>query len=338
MSIQAPDDSRAASPEDADREKRRRRLIGALLVAAVLGGVLIWVLLRSGDEKPPPARRATAAGLSLQRLKSTAGAISHPVYWVGPQRGDTYEFSETNDGRIYIRYLPPGTKVGTSRGDYLSVGTYPQRNALATLKATARAQRARTLALGEGGLALQDINRPTSVYAAFPGLDYQVEVFEPSGGRALELVRSGQLEPLVRPTSRAASVADLRRLSGTLGHRVYWAGPGRGTTYEVTRTRDDRVYIRYLPRRTKIGDPRPRYDTVGTYPQKDAVANLRKTAAKLQATTIRLPGGGLAYVDRQHPTSAYLAYPSADLEVEIYTPDPKRTERLLTSREIKPVG
>lgn len=339
MSIQAPGGSRATAPEHERRAKRRRGLIAvALLLGVALLGVLAWILLRGGDDQPSPARRAAAAGLSLQRLKATAGGISHPVYWVGPQSGHTYELSETKDGRIYIRYLPPGTKVGTSRGDYLTVGTYPQPNALSMLKATARAQHAQTIQLRDGGLALQDTNRPTSVYAAYPGSEYQVEVFEPSGGRALEMVRSGRLQPLVRPSSSAASLADLRRLSTTLGHRIYWAGPARATTtYELTRTRDDRIYIRYLPRGTKVGDPEPKYVTVGTYPQKDAIANLRSAAAKLQATTIKLPGGGLAYVDRNHPTSAYLAFPGADLEVEVYAPDPKRTERLVTSREIVPV-
>src|SRR3954470_10525604 len=164
-----------------------RRLVAALALFAVAVAILVWLLARDdGTEKSSP-RRATATGVSLQKLDAIAAAVPHPVYWAGAHPGSTYEFTRTGDGRIYIRYLPPGTKPGSARGDFLTVGTYPQHDAFETLKATARAQHAETIPLGSGGLAFQDSHRPTSVYAAYPGSDYQLEVFAPSRGRALEL-------------------------------------------------------------------------------------------------------------------------------------------------------
>jgi hypothetical protein len=316
----------------------RRKLVAALVLLAVAVAVPVWLLARGdGTERSSPTR-AASAGVSLPKLKAIAAAVPHRVYWAGAQPGRTYEFTRTSDDKIYIRYLPPGTTPGTARGDFLTVGTYPQENAFETLKATARTQRAETIPLPGGGLAFQDRNRPTSVYAAYPGSEYQVEVFEPSGGRALELVRAGELAPLVSPASQAASRAQLRTLTSALGHPLYWAGTRRDTTYELTRTRDGRVYVRYLPSGVRVGDSSAKYDTVATYPQRNAVANLAAAAAKLHATVFGLPGGGRAYIDTKRPTSAYLAYRGADLQVEVYTPDPARTERLVTSREIRPVG
>jgi hypothetical protein len=315
-----------------------RKLVAALTLFAIAVAILVWLLVRDdGTERSSP-RRATAVGVSLEKLNAIAAAVPHPVYWAGAQPGSTYELTRTGDDRIYIRYLPPGTKPGSARGDFLTVGTYPQHEAFETLKATARTQHAETIPLSGGGLAFQDSNRPTSVYAAYPGADYQLEVFAPSRGRALELVRAGKLAPLVTPASRAASRAQLRALASVLGHPVYWAGARRNTTYELTRTKDGRVYVRYLPRGVRVGDNSARYDTVGTYPQRETLTNLSAAAAKLQATVFDLPGGGRAYIDTQRPTSAYLAYPGADVQVEVYTPDPARTERLVTSREIRPVG
>jgi len=314
-----------------------RKLVAALALVAVAVAILVWLLVRDdGTERSSP-KRATATGVSLEKLNAIAATVPHPVYWAGAQPGSTYELTRTGDGRIYIRYLPRGTKPGSARGDFLTVGTYPQQNAFETLKATATAQDAETIPLSGRGLAFQDSNRPTSVYAAYPGSDYQVEVFAPSGGRALELVRAGKLAPLVTPASRAASRAQLRSLASALGHPVYWAGARRDTTYELTRTKDGRVYVRYLPRGVRIGDNSARYDTVGTYPQRDTFTNLTAAAAKLQATVFDLPGGGRAYIDTKRPTSAYLAYPGADVQVEVYTPDPAKTEQLVTSREIRPV-
>lgn len=308
-------------------------MVAAALVAAL---VVVWVLV--GDDNQAQRARAPAVGVSLQKLNAIAATIPHPVYWAGAQPRNTYEFTRTEDDRIYIRYLPPGTKVGSPRGDFLSVGTYPQDRAFETLKATAKKQGASTIPLSAGGLAFQDKNRPTSVYAAYPGSDYQIEVFEPSGDRALQLVRAGKLVALARPASQAASAAELKALVARLGHPIYWAGARAKTTYELTRTKSGRIYIRYLPPGVRVGNSSADYVTVGTYPHRNAFAALKASAAKVQATPIELPGGGLAYIDTKRPTSAYLAYPDAAVQVEVYTPDPKRTERLVTSREIEPVG
>ena len=86
--------------------------------------------------------------------------------------------------------------VGDRRPNYLTVGTYPQQHAFATLKATAAKNHVPTLKLADGGLALVDAKHPTSVYVAYPAVDLQIEVFDPSPGRARQLVASGQIAPV----------------------------------------------------------------------------------------------------------------------------------------------
>jgi hypothetical protein len=108
-----------------------RRLIliaGAILLAAV--GVGLWLLLRS--DKTKPANQAPATAASIERLNRFASSVGHPIYWAGSQPTFTYELSRTKDGRVYIRYLPPGVKPGDSKPKYLAIGTYPQRYAFAT--------------------------------------------------------------------------------------------------------------------------------------------------------------------------------------------------------------
>ena len=117
-----------------------RRLIlvaGAILLAAAIG-VGLWLLLRSDQTKP--ANQAPATAASIERLNRFASSTGHPIYWAGSQPTFTYELSRTKDGRVYIRYLPPGVKLGDSRPKYLAIGTYPQRHAFATLRATAKKQ------------------------------------------------------------------------------------------------------------------------------------------------------------------------------------------------------
>ena len=64
----------------------------------------------------------------------------------------------------------------------------------------------------------------------------------------------------------ATSEDELRSLSDELGHPLYWAGPIPDRTYELTRTSDNRVFIRYLPKGVPVGIRQAAYTIVGTYP------------------------------------------------------------------------
>lgn len=324
---------------------------GLLRWLASLGTIVLVVLLAgcggggddASDDAATAPRRAPAAAVSLGRLANVAADAGHPIYWAGSREGMTYELTQTRDGRTFVRYLPQGVAVGTPAADYLAIATYPQREALATLLATARRQGVEAVATSGGGRAFQDADRPTSAYLAVPGADVQVEIFDPEPGQALRLARSGQIVAVSagRPTSaapRAATAAELRALPAEVGHPVYWVGADDEATYELTRTGDDRVYVRYLPQGVAVDTPDPHYLTVGTYPTPDAVATLRRAAAATHAETFDAAAGGVAYADAKHPGSVYVAYPGADVQVEVYDPDGARARALVTSGQLAVLG
>src|SRR2546425_7406524 len=68
------------------------------------------------------------------------------------------------------------------------------------------------------------------------------------------------------PPARAATIDTLRSLPGQVGHDVYWAGNRARFTSELTQV-DANIFIRYLPAGIAVGDPRPNYLTIGTYPK-----------------------------------------------------------------------
>jgi len=305
-------------------------------LAALLGvaiGVAVWLVLRDdGDNTSAPVG---ATAMSAKQLADLAEGTTRPIYWVGAKPRTTYELTQTKDGRIFVRYLPPGAKVGTRARTYLTVGTYPQDDAFATLKATAEKQGAETMTLGGGGLAFQDKAHPTSIYLAYPQLDYQVEVYHPAQGRARALVRSGQIVRVgatpARPRPAGVSEADIESVADEVGHPIYWAGNEPDTTYELTRTPRGRVFVRYLPAGVAVGSKRPDFLTVGTYPQQRALQELKAIAKKTGATTIAVGDGGVAMIDRSHPSSVYVAFPEQDLQIEVYDPSPARARQLVTS-------
>jgi hypothetical protein len=172
--------------------------LGAVIALAIAAAFVVWLLVRGGGHSAAPLsptatpKRGFVEGASATRLKSFAASLDHPIYWVGPKPGVTYELTETGDGRIYIRYLPAGFRVGERRS-FLTIVTYPYRHALAALRAVSGGK---GFAITGGGLALVDRRYPQSVHVAFPGLNYQVEVYDPSPARSRLLVMSGKLTPV----------------------------------------------------------------------------------------------------------------------------------------------
>jgi hypothetical protein len=119
---------------------------------------------------------------------------------------------------------------------------------------------------------------------------------------------------------------------------VYWAGERPGTLLVYERTEDGLIYVRYLPGDPEADDPSTSFLTVGTYRVGDAVKVLEELARTQTTVRTNLPGGGLVVIDTEQPTSAYVAHPGEEQQVEVYAPDPRTTVRVATSGEIVPIG
>jgi hypothetical protein len=130
--------------------------------------------------------------VSAKSLAKVATAAQRPIYWAGPQPQLTYELTKTRQGSFLLRYLAPGVALGVPAPS-LTVGTYPVTNALAAVKRLSLAKGASVMKLTGGGIAVVSPRFPKSVYIAYPGSNYEVEVFDPSLAHARQLVSSGQI-------------------------------------------------------------------------------------------------------------------------------------------------
>jgi hypothetical protein len=135
----------------------------------------------------------------------------------------------------------------------------------------------------------------------------------------------------------ATSADGLRALSVDLGHPIYWAGAQPNRTYELTRTSDDRVFIRYLPGGVPVGTRQAAFTIVGTYPVEGAYKVLKQLAKKPHEHNFVAPVGGFAVYSSEQPSNVYLAYPGSNLQIEVYDPSPKQARGLITSGQVAPV-
>jgi hypothetical protein len=170
--------------------------LAALVGVAVAIVVAIWLLLDGHDKKVVvPAPGGGPAAVSQAQLEGLASSTKHPVYWAGPRDG-AYELTRTTDRRIYVRYLPSAEKVGDRSATYLTIGTYPSKNAFRSITRAASRPGAVSLRIANGGRVVLSKSAPKSVYFAYPGARYQVEVYSPSPDEARTLVLGGRVEPI----------------------------------------------------------------------------------------------------------------------------------------------
>ena len=179
-------------------------VFAAIVVAAIVVGVIL--LATSGSSSPTstassaatPSQEGAASGttvqaISLAGLRALPASLGHPVYWAGPRAGATYELTKTPDGRVYVRYLTGGARVGSPLPNFLTIGTYVVPNAAAAVR-TAAAQPGAVRVPVSGGFGFYNRARPTSVYFAYPGSNVQVETYDPSAAVARQLVETGAIK------------------------------------------------------------------------------------------------------------------------------------------------
>jgi hypothetical protein len=174
-------------------QSRWPKVLLVVLVAALVAVVVISLV--SGDDEVT-LRAGEAQLVSVSELESFAEDAGHPVYWVGERDDTEYELTETDGGRIYVRYLPAGTPVG-AKTEYLTVGSYPVEDAAAALEKSAREDDAKELARSDGGaVVLIDTDAGGNVHVAYEGDDTQIEIFSPVPREALRLAKGDQAQPV----------------------------------------------------------------------------------------------------------------------------------------------
>jgi hypothetical protein len=173
-----------------------------VVVVAAVAGIGTWLATRDSEPSQPGASSTTAAATTTPRPIVTIGPVvmtlaairtfsretNQPIYWAGPRPNRLYELTETPEGHIFLRYLPRRAEAGTKQV-HLTVATYPYPGALEALQGLSGLSKK----LPGGGLAVVDTARPKNVHLAFPGVGYQIEVFDSNARTARSVAYSGRV-------------------------------------------------------------------------------------------------------------------------------------------------
>lgn len=197
-------DSAKEGENDSDREPDGRDSegirISAVVAVALAAALLVWLLLIKGDDSGSDPETSQSAAESTQVVSESEllGAMKgagYAVYWAGPRTGVEYEVSRPEEGRTFVRYLPEGEEAESER-PFLTVGSYREPDALTSIRKLGQKPGAVLVEVAGGGAAYAGGTDATNAYLAFPGVDTQIEVFDPQAGEALRLIRSGAIVPV----------------------------------------------------------------------------------------------------------------------------------------------
>jgi hypothetical protein len=190
----SPEGSESA-PVKAQTTGNQQLRIGILVVVAALIGVGLWLAFGNSNGKHRKTHNV-AIGIgpisqSARQLSSRALAVGQPFYWAGPKKNYHYEFQRlAKNGNIYVRYLPKGVPARGKPGELTIIATYPMVNAYGRLK---RGAKGRVVTGKRGSIVWVQTNDPKSVYIAWKGVPYEVEVYNPNPRKAARIAEDGSV-------------------------------------------------------------------------------------------------------------------------------------------------
>ena len=171
-----------ARPRGRRRSRRVARAPRQRALACRLAGHDVG---RARAQRAPDVFRITPG--NLRRL---ALSIHQPIFWLGPKAGITYELTRGR-GREDLRPLPARgrrrrQRQAVSHGRDISL---PRR--VRGGPEAGGARRAPSRRSSPAGRRRPRRGYPESVHVAYPNVDYQVEVYDPTPARAMQLVSAG---------------------------------------------------------------------------------------------------------------------------------------------------
>ncbi len=183
-------------------------VIAATLAVVATSAVVAWAVTTywapdseadesSSSTGPPTAADALSRGTGEPTILSAAAIVSvaaenGPLYWAGPMEDVRYEVTVTADGSAFIRYIPLDADAG-AEDQYLTVATYRFVDGYGELQVVGAEPGSTMTETQNGAIIVTNTASPNSAFFSFPGAAFQVEVFSPVAGEALELTETGAI-------------------------------------------------------------------------------------------------------------------------------------------------
>jgi hypothetical protein len=165
-------------------------LISALITAFV---VFNFFVSDSGSQRIETEKISGKIALSESELVDLANQINQPIFWLGPEENYFYALTIAENEQSYVKYLPREESSADSDTAYRIIATYLRQDAYNITQSAANNPGAVGLSNSDGATIYYNSLTPTNIYLAYPGQNFQIEIFDPVPGAALELALTPDL-------------------------------------------------------------------------------------------------------------------------------------------------
>lgn len=165
----------------------KNRTILILLTSLLTSLVIFTFFNNSSNSQVELEKISGKVALTEAELIELASNINQPIYWLGPAENSTYTLTIAENEQAYIKYLPEGVLPSDSETPLRIIATYLRENAFSVTQTAANNPGAVGLSNSSGAAIYYNSATPSNVYLAFPGQNFQIEIFDPVPGAALEL-------------------------------------------------------------------------------------------------------------------------------------------------------
>lgn len=183
---------RSAYVEPREEKHSRGFFIALILSVALVFGFIGFGLAQQfkptlGEQTTLAAKISGGVCLTEKELKNLVVEQKLSAYWSGPVNGATYSLNANQSGQVFIRYIEKGQQCDSQTRDFRVIATYSQVGAFDSTKAAGNQANGVSLGNSDGSIVYFNKESPTNVYLAYPGIDYQIEIYDPNPKKAVSL-------------------------------------------------------------------------------------------------------------------------------------------------------
>jgi hypothetical protein len=170
----------------------------ALISGLITFGITNQLSPQLSDRTTLAAQTSGGVCLSEDELRTLITNNQIVAYWTGPIKDATYSINTTTPGQVFVRYIPKGMECGDTEPKYRVIATYNEVNAFDSTQQAGNQAEGVSLANTDGSIVYFSKNAPNNVYLAYPGIDYQIEIYDPDAKTAVTLATTNNQVQLIK--------------------------------------------------------------------------------------------------------------------------------------------
>ena len=159
------------------------------IILIVIAAVVIGIVQANQANKESWQTQALSGSVAMteSQLRNLVKSENLTVYWTGPMTKSLYMLNTKKSGQSILTYLPQKSKSQPVVVNSRVIGTYYSQKAFTESLNIATSDANVSFKNADGNLVFYPKDRKTGVFVAIPNSSYQIEIYDPIPGQAINV-------------------------------------------------------------------------------------------------------------------------------------------------------